>query len=245
MKRESLAVAITAATLAAALLLPAAWSQPSAQEQLHSAAPVRKISVSGTGSVSARPDVAVVSIGVQTQSEEAAAALSQNSGRMQALIDALKKGGVAAGDIQTQFLNLRPRYSQPQSRQANGGPVLVGYAAINTVVVRVRKLDTLGSLLDTAVGVGGNRIDSVSFEISNSAEFLRQARDAAWQSAEAKAKQLAALADTDLGPVLSISESSRTPYPVTRGMAMEAAAVPVEPGSQSIEVTLDVTWMLQ
>jgi uncharacterized protein YggE len=55
------------------------------------------------------------------------------------------------------------------------------------------------------------------------------------------------LADVELGDVLTINESSRVPRPVVREQfeAEAAAAVPIEPGTQTISVDIQVTWMLE
>ena len=108
---------------------------------------VRSVSVSATGEVAAKPDMAVVDLGVQTDAKDAATALSQNSDQMQALIGAVKKAGVASDDIQTQTIRLQPRYTNNSSNQQE----LSGFTATNTVEVRVRNLDNLGTLLDTAI----------------------------------------------------------------------------------------------
>jgi len=212
-----------------------ALSQTEDERQPHT------ISVSGSGRVSARPDVAVVTLGVQTEAEEASAALSQNNERMQRLIDGLKEAGVAAEDIQTRSIQLWPRY---EDARPEGQPQVVGYTASNTVEVRVRDLDVLGRLLDNAVQAGGNRIEGLRFEVSDPSRVLDRAREAAWSDAEHKATQMAELAGVALGPVISISETSRTPGPIVREELERAAAVPVKPGSKTLEVNVQVTWGL-
>jgi uncharacterized protein YggE len=121
---------------------------------------------------------------------------------------------------------------------------LAGYTATNLVGVRVRALDALGGILDAAVQAGGNRIEGIRFEASDPAAPLDQAREAAWNDAQHKAEQLARLAGVELGEVLTISESGRGPQPIVEQfVAAEApAAVPIEPGSQTIEVDLQVIW---
>jgi uncharacterized protein YggE len=97
------------------------------------------------------------------------------------------------------------------------------------------------------VQAGGNRIESIGFEVSDPALYVDQAREAAWNDALHKADQLADLAGAALGDVLTISESGRGPQPLVEQpvMAAEAAAtVPIEPGSQTIKVDLQVTWSI-
>ena len=207
----------------------------------------RTVSVSGTGAVSAEPDRVVVRLGVETRADAANEALSQNSEQMQAVVDALTEAGIPAEDIQTQAVRLEPEYESPerepgqvQQRQ------LVGYLASNIVEASSDDLGGIGTLLDTAVQAGANRVEGIRFEVSNPSEVLTQAREIAWQDAEQKAQQLADLAGAELGDVLSINESTRGPRPVyLRGAVEQEAAAPVEPGTESIEVDLQVTWALQ
>lgn len=212
---------------------------------------VRTVSVTGAGQVSAEPDTAVVTVGVETEAEEATEALDENGRRMQELIDALEDAGIEPEDLQTQAVRLRPQYEERRMEdEREPRREVVGYVATNTVEVTVQDIETLGELLDTAIEAGGNRIEGVRFELSNPTEVLDEAREAAWNDAQRKAEQLATLADEELGQVLSINESSRTPRPIVRGAAaFEEAeadvAVPIEPGRQTVDVTVQVTWQLQ
>jgi uncharacterized protein YggE len=210
--------------------------------------PQRTISVSGTGMVSAAPDQALVSLGVQTDAEEASTALSENSSQMQALIDALEAAGIAAEDIQTQVLQLYPRYQEtPVGTSGATTSTLVGYTATNIVQVTVRDLDSLGSTLDAAVKAGGNQIQGISFKVSDPSSLVDQAREAAWNDAMHRAEQLAGLAGAQLGDVLTINESSSVPSPIIEAArtALQAAAVPIQPGTQTITVDVQVTWLLR
>jgi uncharacterized protein YggE len=195
----------------------------------------------------------VLRLGVEVMAESAIAALSQNSQRMQAVIDALKEAGVPAEDIQTQTVQVRPEYrrverepTEAQPRPTGSDRELVGYIATNVAEASSQDLDGIGALIDSAVQAGANRVEGIRFEVSDSTEVLAQAREAAWQDAEQKAMQLADLAGVALGEVLSIDESTSVPRPV--GLAREveeAAAVPIEPGTEQIQVDVRVTWALE
>lgn len=207
----------------------------------------RTITVSGEGRVSARPDIAIVRIGVETEADSATAALDENSVRMSGVISATLDAGVSREDVQTEGLSLRPVYEQPDPgpEGEEGAPELVGYRASNVVAVTVRDLDGLGTLLDAAVEAGGNTIQGIRFEISDNDELRSAAREAAMNDATAKAEQLTALAGAELGDVLTIEEvGGAAPSPVRFAETEQAAAaaVPVEPGQQEIAFTLRVTW---
>lgn len=231
-----------------ALLVPAGSPQLLAQEDATDDVdePRRTLSVSGSGTASGRPDAAVVTLGVETEAEEAAAALSLNNEQMQALIDALTGVGIAEENIQTQVVRLQPRYQQPEP-QAQGTLELVGYRAINLVEVRVEELDSLGEILDAAVQAGGNRVENIRFEITDSADLEDQAREAAWNNALHKAEQLAELAGAELGPVLTIGETGQPPRPIVEQAVggQAEAAVPIQPGTQDVQIDIHVTWTLQ
>jgi uncharacterized protein YggE len=239
---------VVAVLLAASWLLAAPAPSLVQAQDVDDAEPMRTVSVSGTGQASAMPDLAVVSLGVQTQDEEASTALSQNNEQMQAVIDALEEAGVESEDIQTQVIRLSPRYEQPrpQAGAQQGPPELVGFVATNIVEVTVRDISGLGDLLDAAIQAGGNQIQGIRFQVADPAELVDQAREAAWEDAMNKADQLAALSGSELGVAWTINESSRVPRPVTESVlgAGAAAAVPIEPGTQLIEVDLQVTWLL-
>ena len=235
------------AVLGAALVLSTGCTPPTSSAKAISEddSTIRSIQVRGRGTAGTQPDVATLRLGVQTEAETADEALAQNNERMQSLIDALEEAGVAADRIQTQSVRLRPRYEESQPE--GGSRELSGYMASNIVEVRIEDLDVLGSILDSAVQAGGNRVEGIQFEISDTTELQDQAREAAWEDAHHKAEQLAALANAELGTVVRINESSNLPRPVVREeIAMDrAAAVPVEPGTQTVEIEVNVEWEIR
>ena len=213
------------------------------------AAHERTLVVNGTGVAAAAPDVAVVTLGVETLAKTAADAMRQNSEQTARVLAALKSGGVADKYLQTQSLNLQPRYDYRQSRQ--GGErerVLLGYTATNVVTVRVTDMSRVGQVIDSAIQAGGNRVDGIRFELSDPTRVLADAREAAWQNAHGKAKQLAQLAGAKLGAVQKIESYEHTPGPVresSRMLAMADASVPVQAGMAQLTVQINVVWNLQ
>ena len=61
----------------------------------------RQISVTGSGSAAAPPDVAIVTVGVEVLARWVASARTQAATDGVALIEALRSGGVAPDDIAT------------------------------------------------------------------------------------------------------------------------------------------------
>ena len=205
----------------------------------------RVIHVTGYGSVRARPDTAVVRLGVETEADSAEEALDDNNVRMSALISVTLEAGVAEDDIQTDGLRLQPIYDHQVNN--DGPPEVAGYRASNLVVVTVRDLDSLGILLDAAIAAGGNTIQNISFEVSERDELMAAAREAAMDNATEKAEQLTALAGAELGEVLTITERGGTsPSPVVLETAQAAeSVVPIAPGTQEIQAAIQVSWRIQ
>jgi uncharacterized protein YggE len=101
-------------------------------------------------------------------------------------------------------------------------------------------------VLDLAVSAGGNTIENIQFVVSDPSEALAAARSEAVADARQKAEQLAGLAGTGLGSILEIIESPspRLPAPIAAGVQGTAQEVPIEPGTQTVQLDLQVTWLL-
>lgn len=206
----------------------------------------RTISLSASGSVSARPDIAEISTGVTSDAKTAREALNANTKSMTDVIDALKGAGIDEKDIQTSNFSVSPLYRHFK----DGRPAeITGYRVSNSVRIVVRDLKKLGGILDEVVTLGSNQINGISFSVSETAELLDKARVEAMEKAIKRAKLYTEASGTKLGRVLTINEQtySQPPRPVyARAMRMEAAkAVPVEAGEQELQVRISVSWELE
>lgn len=211
------------------------------------------ISIEGRGEVIAAPDTAFVTSGVTTQGATAREALDANTAAMNELIQTLKDAGIEPRDIQTSGFSVNPNYVYSDARDANGyqlPPKINGYQVYNTVNVRVRKLDTLGAVLDKAVNVGANTINGVTFSVADTSDLLDEARKQAFADARKKAELYAATAGVELGDLRLISESqgygAPQPYAAAdmRYARAESAPVPVEGGELTYSINVSVTWAL-
>ena len=214
--------------------------------QLPAAGPLpATLTVTAEGRVARAPDVATVSGGVVTTAATAAAAMSENAGRMNAVVAAVRKAGIPDRDIQTSGLSLQPQYKY----ENNAPPVLTGYQATNTVSVRIRRLADTGRLLDTLVQVGANQLNGPVFGIDAADAALDGARTQAVATARARAELYARAAGLRIRRIASISESAGYdpgPRPVMmRAMKAEAAPSPVEPGEVALTVNVTMTFELE
>lgn len=237
--------------LAATRTSAASTTVPSKSTPVAGAAPAqtaaeRTITVTGHGEATGRPDQATVTLGVHTEATTAEEAISANSQKMQDVLAALKDAGISANNIQTQQLQLWPRYEPKPIEQE--GSRQSGYIAVNSVEVRLHDLGRVGAVIDKAVKAGGNRVERIQFEVSDTENLLDQARRAAMDDARDKAAQLAALADVGLGEVLTIRDATSPQQPsfsIARQALDAASEIPIEPGSEQVRTAVEVTWRLQ
>lgn len=199
------------------------------------------ISTQGTGVVTGAPDTASIVLGVQTQAPDATAALTDNADLADALIETIKAQGVEEQDITTTNLSVQP------NRQPGG--TIDGYTVTNQVTATVRDVDQSGALIDAAARAAGDavRVQQLTFSIADDSELRARARAQAVTQAQQQAEQIADAAGVELGAVQSISEvaeTDATPFPQSRTLADGTASTPIEPGSQELSVSVDVTYAI-
>lgn len=204
----------------------------------------RSVTVTGSASVEAVPDVARVTSGLVSEAKTAREAVSANNATMSKLIIGLKAAGIAARDIATRSFQVEPRYVHDGDGKQ---PRMDGYQVSNEVVVTVHNLAKLGNLLDEIVTLGANRVSGLSFEVSEADKLKDEARGKAVADARRKAEIYAKAAGAEIGPVLAIAEDggAAPPRPYFSKRAVMAESVPVERGSQSLEAQVTVTWGLK
>ncbi len=237
------AAALSALTVAAPMAATAQTAPASAPAAIQGTL----LSISAEGKVTAAPDMATVNLGVVAEGATAAAAMQANAQRMNALMAALRRAGIAERDIQTSNLNLNPQYVYRE----NEPPRLTGYQATNTVNAKVRNLDRLGAALDAAINAGGNTLNGVTFSHAEPDAQLDAARTDAIAEARRRATLYARAAGLSVHRIVSISESAAysPPIPMPMMARMEAAdaaqATPVSPGEIDTTVNLSVTFELR
>ena len=233
------------ALAAGAAAIPAAATAQQAQVQLPPITGTR-LDVSATGETSRVPDVAIISAGVVTRAQTASAALSENSARMDRVVAALKRAGVADRDIQTSSINLNPEYRYAE----NQPPQLVAYSASNTVNIHFRDIRNAGRILDALVAQGANQINGPSLTIDEPEAALDEARTRAIANGRARAELYARALGKRVSRVISVSESGGS-YPVPPPMPMMERAMAagadtkIAPGEQKLQVTVAMVFELQ
>lgn len=227
--------------------------------------------VSGEGTVTATPDIAVLNLGISAQASTVADAQSQATAVMNKVMSALTSNGVDPKDIQTQYFSIQqvtptptpipPVPYETPAGSASGASIVMpieppvrpttGYEVTNMVTVKIRAINNTGAIIDAAVAAGGDllTIDGVTFSVDQPNQYYAQARQLAMNDAKAKASQLAELAGVTLGNATYISESSSTPivYPEVFSAqgATSSDTTPINPGQTDIVVDVQVAYAIQ
>jgi uncharacterized protein len=224
----------TLVLLAAVFAATASPAQPQSEPN-----PPRLITVTGEGEVSVEPDLAVLTAGVTTTAKTAREASQANAKAMSAVMAAVKKAGIAAGDVQTARLSL-----QPQRENRYGSMQITGFQASNQVTINIRDLGKISELLDNVVAAGANDISGIQFVVSSPSSALDQARAAAIADARRKAEIYARAATVRLGAPVSISEQGSTlPRPLPM-RSLQATSTPISPGEETLHVSVTVRYEL-
>lgn len=202
-------------------------------------ADTRQVTVVGSGEVQGIPDALTAGVAMEAIAPDVTGAMNQSGERQQAVIDALVDAGIAREDISTTQVSLQPQFGAE-------GTEIIGYRASNSIDVKIRDLSTASQALALIVSIGGDatRVNSVDYSIEDDSQLIQDARARAFEDAKNRAEQYAQLSGSDLGNVISISESpgSTPPSPMPRGEA--AMAVPLEPGRQTVGFSVTVIWEL-
>jgi len=210
--------------------------------------PARTLVVSGVGDVKLTPDIAYIYIGVHTEGPSAAEAVADNNAQTEALANALRQAGVEDKDISTSNFSIWPNTQYGPDGLRLG----TTYVVDNNVYVAVRDLGGLGDLLDAAIAVGANSINSIQFDRADKSEAMQEARTNAVEDAKAKAQELASTAGVSLGEIQTVSFSDSGAYPYYDGRGggggaegAVSAAVPIQPGQLTLTATVTMTYFIK
>lgn len=203
--------------------------------------PARTISVTGSGEVAVKPDMATLSIGVRHEAPTAREALDLMTAGIGPVLARLTAAGIPDSDIQTGSLGLEPVYEYPEY----GQPRVTGFAAHTSLTVTVHDIALVGQVLDAAVSDGANTLGGIGFGLADPDAALDLARVQAVADARARAELYAGAAGVELGEVLTLSEAGgyapQPMYDMRAEMAM-SAPVPVAAGEVTISAQVSIVY---
>lgn len=209
----------------------------------------RTVTVRGEGVVATTPDQVRLSVSVNTQAQNASAAMRAASGRTQEILGLLKKMGVDEKNLQTSRVTVTPTYDY--SRQIQPPPI-VGYNGVNefSVLFKGRLMEKVGEFMDRAVEAGASTFGGLQYESSKSRELEREALQKAADDAKARAEVLARQLGATVGSVVTVREATTGsgPGPILMRQsfgAETAQAAPVMSGEVSVTAQIEVMFELK
>jgi len=215
------------------------------------------ITVSDTGEVYAKPDLALTTFSVVNEAKTVAEAMSENAKKMNAVIDSVKSQGVEDKDVKTTSFNIYPRYEwyEPECLTypcPTGRRVLVGYEVQQSLQVKIRDMTKIGEILQGATDAGANQVGDLQFTIDKQDELKKQAREEAIKKAKTKAQELASQLGIKLIRIVNFNEGVSVPYYYDYALKEMAAMgggeepVPqIETGENKITVTVTITYEIK
>lgn len=198
----------------------------------------------GTGTGSAAPDTAQISLGVTFTAKDRVTAQNGASKKADAIVAAVKAAGIDAKDIQTSQISLDQRYSRT-------GQPTAGFTASQSITVKTKLVDKIGAAVAAATDAGATNVSGPDFSISDTSAARTDAIGQAMADAKSRAQAMAKAADRPLGRVISVSESTGgqvVPFANYAGAAKSALnsiAPPVEPGQVESSTQLVVVFALE
>ena len=208
------------------------------------------ISVTGSATSSSSPDTLVVILGVESEAKTANESLSKNSNSLNSVISSLSNSGISKDSIQTSNFTIYPLYEWSDVKDEQ---ILIGYRVSNILSIQTDKIDSAGDIIDSAVSSGANRVDNVSFQLSDdklqkiSDDLIADAINDAKQKAE---KALVPLKQKIVGVKSVVLHDNMTPYyesPMRAsfdGFAESMKSAPILSGDEEIRTNVSVVFYI-
>jgi uncharacterized protein YggE len=236
--------------LIAVLVLTAGWLMQNIGRTNEAPNASNTITINGTGTVTAVPDVAVATIAISVEGSTAKAAQNDANKKSVAVVDYLKKAGIKEADIKTSGYNINPQYDY-----SSGKNIIHGYQVTQSLTVKIRDMDKANTILDGVVSAGANQVNGLSFEIDKPDQLKADARKKAIDDANKKARELEDQLGVDLGHIVSFTESGDyyPPLRYAKDMMMSAGSgvsssipVPELPaGENEITMSVSITYQIK
>ena len=198
-----------------------------------------------TEEVEISPDRAVLMFTVETRARTAAAAGTENARIQAAVLDTLRRVGIASAQLRTQGVSINPEYEYPGEGRR---PTVVGYQAQNSIQVEVRQISLIGTVIDAGLSRGASNVGGLRFFAASTEAATRDALRKAVFRARADADAIADAAGGRVGGVIEIISNPVSLGPVFREMAMAMSArsdsnvdvtTPIESGVLKVVVSVE------
>lgn len=198
------------------------------------------IVVQGQGATQVVPDTMQFSMWVEATGNQLSPLKTQVDQITATLLRDFQERDVKREDIRSFQLSISPRYKREDDRSVQDG-----FQVSRQIEVTLRDTDNFDTLIDFALAQGVTRVGSIQYRVGEPTEAAQQALLNAIEDAHRKGELMAKHSDRSLGAVISIREqSSGGHFPVYRMAASSMSMDVSEPGQQSIQAQVEVTFRL-
>ena len=156
----------------------------------------KRLQVSGTAVVTGDPDIAYITVGVETQNPSAEKAAQDNASIMAQVLAALREMGLTEKEViheRLQHLGFHPD-GQPRTDKEE---TVTTYWVQNRINITTKNLDSVGEIVDRAVKAGANQVQGIRFDVQDKQALQLEALKLAVQQGMGKAEAMAEAAGGD------------------------------------------------
>ena len=207
--------------------------------------------VSAEETIYAPADIANLEVGVRSGVKPSPqAAATESNDKTNNIIAELGKLGVEQKDIKTTNYRLSPEYNWTQDH----GQELIGYEVSQTLTIKVRDLEKIGTIISQTTEKGANQIGNISFTIDDDESLKSQARAAAITKAQNKAREIAVQSGLKLGDLVNVVEGGYTPPVAPNFGILDSAKVMneasvsapnIQTGENEVRVSVTLTYKVK
>lgn len=194
------------------------------------------MTVFGTGSISAMPDVLTIRLDVVTEHLDLTIAQQFNAEKISRVLQAITERGIPRENIRTVEYTIQPKYDYQ-----NGEQLFTGYEVTHGLLIEIRDINEAGKIIDSAVQLGVNRVGNIQLQIKNPQPIYLQALALAIRDAEKKAQTIAQTLHITLNPK-PISITEITPQQAQPFLALNKTSTQIESGQIIIQATVQLVY---
>ncbi|MQG15642.1 MAG: DUF541 domain-containing protein [SAR202 cluster bacterium] len=213
------------------------------------------IIVTGNSTIELKPDMATLSLGVESSASTVSEARNNASGSINNMLNVMRQAGIDDEDIQTTSFNIYPQYEYIEIRddgRVRGVQELTGFTVSNMVTITINNLEDIGEIIDKITDAGGNdvRFNGINFGIQDPVPYQSDLRKLAIEDGISKASQLAEYSGVKLGRITMIADySSQTSISSDIGVfterSMAMASTNINPGSLNLSMRIDMVFQIE
>ena len=225
-----------AAALVATLALTGAVSAQESPAVVNNAVPT--VVVSGEASISRAPDVAYLTLSIESRARNPRDAQRQNAEASAGVQQQIAAAGIQKDAVRTLGLWLEQEFDNNNGRRTPRG-----FVARNTLDVKIEDVARAGEIADAVVQAGATSLSGIRFDLKDRAAVEREALRLAVADARRRADAAASGAGQAIDRVIRIEDSR--PDVVVPRMMMRAesasAQTAVEPGLIEVRAHVALT----